>query len=378
VRVADVQPNKVRWLWRQRIPLGKLTELSGDPDVGKSTLVCDVVARLTTGAAMPDGTKADLPGPAVAFIFSAEDSVDDTIRPRLEAAGADVSLVYSFGNEMLQLPADIAKLSTDIERTGAKLVVFDPFVAFLDPRLRTNRDQDVRRALTPLAEVAARTGAAVVLIRHLTKAEASKAIYRVGGSIGITGAVRSSLLAACDPDDPGGALRLLATVKANLTSFAPTLAYRIDSLHESASRVIWDGVSQHTANTLLVGAASTDDRSAMSEAEDFLHKELATGRRPAEDVKNAARRIGITDITLRRARANLGVKAEREGYGADGRWYWEPPALAESAIDAQNAKDAHAAGVGAVEPLDVGQARQPIDKRRKLQALVERLQQAAD
>jgi RecA-family ATPase len=263
VRVADVQASKVRWIWPQRIPLGKLTELSGDPDVGKSTLVCDLVARLTTGAAMPDGTNADLSGPSVAFVFSAEDSIDDTIRPRLEAAGADLGLVYCFGNSLLQLPADIEKLRADIKQTDAKLVVFDPFVAFLDPRLKANRDQDVRRALTPLAEVAAETGTAVVLIRHLTKAETSKAIYRMGGSIGITGAVRSSLLAAADPDDSTSTNRLLATVKANLASFAPTMAYHVEEMPESSSRVVWDGVSQHTASSLLVGAGSTD-RSAMA------------------------------------------------------------------------------------------------------------------
>jgi hypothetical protein len=90
--LADVTPKPVRWLWPNRIPLGKLTLVFGDPNLGKSFVTLDIAARLSTGKPWPD-----LPGvenvPAGTVLLSAEDDLSDTIRPRLAAAGADLSRV---------------------------------------------------------------------------------------------------------------------------------------------------------------------------------------------------------------------------------------------------------------------------------------------
>jgi hypothetical protein len=79
---------------RGRIPFGKLTVLDGDPGLGKSTIALNLCARISTASPLPDGTRLDYP--VTTILLSAEDSVGDTIRPRLEAHGADLDRVTAF------------------------------------------------------------------------------------------------------------------------------------------------------------------------------------------------------------------------------------------------------------------------------------------
>src|SRR5437764_13095617 len=89
---AEVVAQAVSWLWPERMPLGKLLILDGDPDLGKSLLSLDLCARLSTGRPFPDGRPG--PGPANALVLSAEDSAADTILPRLLRLGADTGRVF--------------------------------------------------------------------------------------------------------------------------------------------------------------------------------------------------------------------------------------------------------------------------------------------
>ncbi len=209
--LSDVQPERVRHLWPGRIPLGKLTVVDGDPGLGKTTVLLDIGARLTTDAAMPDGTASDLDGPAGVVILTAEDGLADTIRPRLDAAGADVSKVVALeclvnGDEERSLSlTDLNAIEAAVQAVDAKLVIIDPLMAFLSSETNSYRDQDMRRVLAPLARLAERLECAIVVIRHLSKGGGANAVYRGGGSIGIIGAARCGLLVAADPDDETGA-----------------------------------------------------------------------------------------------------------------------------------------------------------------------------
>src|SRR5262249_22936941 len=149
----------------------------------------------------------------------------DTIRPRLEAAGADLDRIHIFhavrreGHEVIpSLPENLPELERAIRDRHAELVVIDPLMAYLGGGVDAHRDQDVRRALAPLAKMVERTGAAGLAVRHLNKGGASggNPLYRGGGSIGIIGAARSGLLVARDPDDPER--RVFAVTKSNLAA----------------------------------------------------------------------------------------------------------------------------------------------------------------
>jgi len=138
-------------------------------------------------------------------------------------------------------------------------------MAYLGGDVNSYRDQDIRRALAPLAKLADRTGAAVVVIRHLNKGSGVSPIYRGGGSIGIIGAARSALLVAKDPDAPDSGRCALAPLKGNLAAPASALAYHVAVDADGVPRVEWEGASSHTAAALLAVPADDAERSAQEE-----------------------------------------------------------------------------------------------------------------
>lgn len=314
ILLSDVQPQEVKWFWQGRIPLGKVTVLDGDPGTAKSTMSQDLAARVTTGREMPDGTPGVSGG---VVLISAEDDLADTIRPRLDAAGADPSRVLALstvpskgGERPFSIPGDLPVLEETIKRISAVLVVIDPLAAFLDGRVDSNRDQDVRQALWLLAELAKRTGAAIVVIRHLNKKPGMRAIYRGGGSIGIIGAARSGLLAAKRRDSGDLAL---AIVKNNLCAPAPTLRYRVEETAGGIVRVVWLGVSAESADDLL--AEPAPHATKRQEACVFIQEKLEGGPRPSRELERLAQEKGIAEKTLRRARQELGIESWQTGDG---------------------------------------------------------------
>ncbi|MCC6642288.1 MAG: AAA family ATPase, partial [Deltaproteobacteria bacterium] len=316
----------------------------GDPGLGKSSVTLDLAARVTTGRAMPDGSPGASGG---VVLLSAEDGLADTIRPRLDAAGADVSRVVALasirldtGERMPELPLDLAAVEAAIERVSAVLVVVDPLMAYLGPETNSYRDQDVRRALAPLAALAERSGAAVLVVRHLRKSSGGPATHAGGGSIGIIGAARSGLLVARDPEDDDR--RILAPTKSNLGPPAASLAYRIVPAGDAAA-VEWLGVTDHSAADLLAAAAAADseERHAGAEAREWLGGLLLDGPVPAAEAQRRARADGIADRTLRRAREALGVVIRRRGWGPGSVVTW---ALPDSDADRPDAEAIPAIG----------------------------------
>ena len=136
--VGDLESRPVSWLWPGRLALGKLAMLDGDPGLGKSLVTLDLCARLSKGRSFPDGATG--PGGA-ALVLNGEDSAEDTIRPRLQALGADLKRVFvlraedTSAGEPLRLPEHTATLDDALARTRARLLVIDPIVAFLDPHV---------------------------------------------------------------------------------------------------------------------------------------------------------------------------------------------------------------------------------------------------
>ena len=187
VSLAEVVPEAVRWVWPGRVPLGKLTLLDGDPGVGKSAVLLDVAARVSRGGAMPDGTRGDVGGPAGVVLLTTEDGLADTVRPRLEAAGADLARVVAVtgipggqgqGPRPVVLPRDWLEVARVVARNRARLVIIDPLMAYLDGMVNAYRDQDARQALLPLSTLAEHTDAAIVVVRHLTKSAGGSACWR--------------------------------------------------------------------------------------------------------------------------------------------------------------------------------------------------------
>ncbi|MCV7428058.1 AAA family ATPase [Mycobacterium montefiorense] len=339
-RLADVEPEEVSWHWYGRLPVGKLVTLDGDPGLGKSTLALAIAANITRGGRWPDGSTCEYPG--AVLLMSAEDGLADTVRPRLDAAGADVAHVHAIegvliseehGERILRPPnlADIEALEEAITRTGARLLVIDVVMAYLPTGTDAHRDQDVRRVLSRLSSLAERTRCTILLLRHLNKAKGGDPIYRGGGSIGIVGAARAGMLVAPDPDDPDR--RILAAVKSNLGPPPESLAYRlIGDGGFGVARVQWEGSTEHTARTLLSALDGDDEHGAATEAEQWLADYLTEqGAAPSKTVKAAAAKAGIAERTLKRAAKSLPVVVDSRGFPRV--TWWEIPSQANASQD---------------------------------------------
>jgi putative DNA primase/helicase len=329
VLLSEIKRERVEWLWPGRIPIGKLTVLDGDPGLGKSMLTLDIAARLTMGRQFPDGADCET---ASVMLLSAEDGLADTIRPRLDATAADVSRVVAVpvvvtpeGTEVLPCIAEhLPQIEEAIRRISPRLLIVDPLMAYLGRGVNSYRDQDVREVLAPLAALAERTGVAIVLVRHLRKgSRAEGALYAGGGSIGIAGAARSVLLVAKDPDDEDR--RIVAAVKSNLCRTPPSLAYRIEEDKEGRPWIAWEKepVDISADRLLAAQAEGEEERTARSEAKDFLGYLLASGSVSSAEVFRQGKQRGLSEKTVRRAAKELNVETVKAGF-RDG-WSWSLP-----------------------------------------------------
>jgi len=259
VKLSEVETQPIEWLWRGRIPFGKITILDGDPGVGKSLLALTIAACVSTGRPMPDSTFGWQGG---VILITPEDSPEDTIKPRMEAVGCDPSQVHLLNTAItydtktqdvyerpFSLSQDLKDLEMGIIRNHAILVVIDPLMAVLGRNIDSSRDQDVREVLTPLAQIAERTGCAILIIRHLNKGNSANSLYRGAGSIGITAAARVALLVAHDPADEQK--RVFATIKNNLSKVATNLTFQIVENERGVPYIQWLGENHHTTSTLL-------------------------------------------------------------------------------------------------------------------------------
>ena len=333
VRLTKASAVKVRrasFLWAPRVPLGALAVLAGVPGQGKSHVTIDIAAKLTRGTL--DG---DLFGrPSAVVIASAEDAREFVMVPRLIAADADLDLV-SFPDvqrdgltDAINVPDDLAGLSEEMDRVGARLLIVDPLMAHIPTRLDGYKDQHVRQALAPLARLAEERSAAVIGVMHLNKRESGDLFSRVGGSGGFFGTARSALLVASDPDDPD--LRVLAHGKANLSLTAPALSFSLRSLDvptdeegvtASVAQVEWLGESFYTVTDLLGASRPT---TAKDDAEDWLTECLSAGPKPSAWIRKEAKAAGHSWRTIERAKESLGIVSDRLG-GASVRWEWSLP-----------------------------------------------------
>jgi hypothetical protein len=300
----------------------------GDPDLGKSLVTLDLCARLSTGRPFPDGSPS--PGPANALVLNGEDSGEDTVRPRLQALGADLDRVFVYrcddpdADGLLRLPRHWQQLHHDLTRTGARLLVIDPIMAFLDSCVMTGNDQSLRQALFPLARSAELHECAVLLVRHLNKQSGGRSLYRGSGSIAFQAACRSGWLVARDPHAP--AQCVLAQVKNNLAPPQPSLAYCVQEQEKASPLLSWLGPHPLTADQLLAGTHSRPASRPIHRARAFLRAFLARGPRTTRDIWAAARERGFTRATLDRAKGQLEIRAQWTS--RDGRpvSYWLLPA----------------------------------------------------
>jgi putative DNA primase/helicase len=335
-RVADIEAKPVHWLWRGRIARGKVTLIAGHPGLGKSQAGLSLAAIVSAGGKWPLCGEHCERGSVV--ILSAEDDAADTIRPRLEAAAADVSRVHLFEavrdqddkGEMrtrgLSLATDITRIAAKIaELSDVALLIVDPVSAYLGDT-DSHKNADVRALLTPLADMASRHGVAVVLITHLSKNASAEALLRVQGSIAFAAAARAAWGVARDKNAPSR--RLFLALKNNIGQDQTGLAFAVEGVTLpggiETSRVVWEGEPvTMSAEEAFAPELNREDRAAVEEAKAFLAGLLADGPVPSRQVRADAEGAGHHWSAIRRAQVALGVDAVKEGF--KGGWTWRLP-----------------------------------------------------
>jgi hypothetical protein len=370
---ADIRPEAITWFWPQRIAIGKLTLLAGQPGLGKSQITASLAAATTTGGSWPcDEGTAPL---GSVIVLSAEDDPADTQIPRLLAAGADcrkVQIVSAVrekdakGNRTFNIQADMDLIEGELDRLGdVSLITIDPLSSYLG-KVDSHNNTDVRGVLELLSEMAARRKVAIVGVTHFNKGDGA-AINKVIGSIAFVAAARAAFMVAVDPDDESR--RLFVGIKNNVGRTAGALAFRVLQMMVGENQDIvapyihWDSepVSGTTADQILAAAKGSGDgeRSAKAEVVDFLSSILATGPLSADAIQEEAVAAGHLragapigkDKTFRLAKEELGIRQHagtvyREGgAGAAGRWFWRLPAPKAP----QNPYGAPVSGEGALD-----------------------------
>ncbi len=328
-RLSSVEAEPVEWLWRNRYARGKLGLKVGDVGTGKTYLDIDLVARLTTGRAWPDGEAS--PGPGRVILLTSEDGIADTIRPRIDQQGGDPNMIdvlravqRNDGEAPFTLERDLAALDVALSETKALAVIIDPLSAYLG-EADSYKDAEIRGLLTPLAALAEQHRVALIGDLHLTKAQQRRILYRVQASVAFVAQARTVLAVGEDPDTPGR--RLLVPLKNNLGPTPPVLAFRITD-----AGLVWEqGPVEGTADRLFAQdeTSTRSEQRERDQAATFLRDLLRDGPAASAQILKDANANGISRRTLFRAKTDLGITAERSRTvsGNTGPWYWGLPVV---------------------------------------------------
>jgi len=334
---SEIKPRKVEWLWPGRIPLGKLTTFAGNGGLGKTFVLTDIAARISRGDGWPDGTNGNQPGKVL--YVSGEDDPDDTLVPRLIAAGANLANVAFFKPEVLgtftladipRLDLAAAQLSGRVPIGAVQMVAIDPPTAYLGG-INDHKNSELRSLLTPLALWAGKNRIAVVFISHVSKPQGARveALMRVIGGVAWVNAVRAAHMFAKHPDEPDR--RLFVGMKSNLGRERKGLSYRLASVDpneiDGAAKVEWLGEVETTADEAVNHCQPEKKNRSQRAAEWLIERFREKLEWESDDLFAAGEREGITRKAIFEAKELLDLpKARRiKHLGGDVSWQWWVP-----------------------------------------------------
>ena len=342
--VQEIDERALAWLWYGRLAFGEMTLLDGAKGKGKSFITYDIIARATRGLAMPGEDMAEC-GPITVLLFTDEGGWDTTIRPRLRAAGADLTRIARVSPEAVRkewgFPNGAKRVGNAIRECDARLAIFDPITDMLNEDIQTHNDASVRRALGPMAAVLNDTGCAGLAIRHFNKMAGAGARNRGSGSTAFQNRARVHMITGELPDgreDKFG----IAIVDTNLTSkkgIGDVWGYNItdsdiltgDRQGSYHGRIEWGGIAEGvTPDILADGEAVVRSKGSntLNEVTDvmselFLEKDTWGSNEVMEFLQQAG--VSVRKDVVARARTTLGIRAvavRKKGMAGVQSWNW--------------------------------------------------------
>ena len=322
-KISDIEPKPINWLWEDYMAKGTITLITGEPELGKSQITLNMAAIVTTGGTWPDNRKKQCKVGNV-ILISAEDSLEHTIRTRLEANSANMDKIYHLdgigdynsGNNLFNLKSNLNELETMInEINGVSMIVIDPLSAFI-AGVDSYKNTDVRSMLAPLSKLAEKYDIAIVGVEHPPKSSNGKAINQVGGSKAFIAAARSAYLVSKDPQD--GKRSLFLRIKNNLTSHSVGISYRLEEVSlptGKISKVVWgDEPVKTTADKVLAYHNQTEFKHNKESRKKWLQEELADGPKNVAEVEKKALTQGITKKQFRNLREKMSVESNKTSF----------------------------------------------------------------
>lgn len=314
IHMEDVVSKEVEWLWYPYIPYGKITIIEGDPGEGKTTLVLKLAAALSRGLPLPcDDDKEYEP---IHIIYqTAEDGIEDTIKPRLEKAGADCSMIRVIDETDKELSMTDDRLEQAIIETKARLIILDPIQAYIGATVDMHRANKIRPVLKHLGIIAEKHNCAIILIGHMNKASGSKSTYRGLGSIDIQATARSVLLVARLRDKPN--IRIMAHDKSSLAPAGDAIGFEMTE----DNGMVCIGPYDITIDELLSGNEGRGKKK-LDIAENFIKEYFGSNKViPSNEIMMEAAKRSIKRNTLLSAKKKLGITSDKEK-AEDGTIYW--------------------------------------------------------
>jgi hypothetical protein len=320
---SDIQEVPISWCWPNRLEYGALCLLGADPGVGKSLLLATLAAHVTTGRPWPDrhgNTRGVL-------IVSSEDDPRKSTRPRLRVAEADLNRVGilrqvriadgdGWIHRQLCLQSDLSAMRQAMSEIGdVGLVCVDPIDSYIGRDTRSNANEEVRAVLEPLVQLAEETGACIVIVKHLNKADmGGNALYRISGSMAFVALSRCVHIIGHDPEDKSR--KLLMPLKISHGVKPGGLAYTVEQTAEGLPLLAWDAAPVDADPDAVLSRKPTKAPTAKNRASEWLEAQLAAGPVLSRLIEDGAKAAGFSLATLNRAKEALGVQSSQVRDGA--------------------------------------------------------------
>lgn len=307
---SSTTTKNVDWLWYPYIPYGKITLIQGDPGDGKSTFILSIASLLSRGLDMPDGFK--VPEARNVIYQCSEDSIADTIKPRLISAGADCSKIAYIIDDDSTLTLSDDRIEQTISETRAGLFIIDPLQSYIGSDGDISNVSKMRPLLNKLSRISAKYNCAIVIVSHMNKSISGKNLYRSIGSIDIAAISRSVLMLIRDDNDTS--LRHIIHVKSSLAKEGDGISFYLGS----DKGIRWTNDTVPFLGDILEKNYSKSKRLFVA---DSLMEILANGSQPTTMIIGFFKQNGISERTVNEAKKNLNIQAFKKG----NKWYWKLP-----------------------------------------------------
>ena len=259
--IGCYETEAIVWLWPNWLARGELHLYVGVEGDGKGYSLSDIIARLSRGGQLPDGTYAPM---CRVLMLTAEDSIERTVRPRLERHGAHLDNILILeavadgdNRKMFSIAKHLPMLRAAVIEHRIDALVIDPLSSTLQHSDR-NSEGEVRDLIGPLQMLGRETDVAVIGVGHLNRPNGTtrRPVQRILGSTGFGAVARVVWMVVPAGDETDATRRVTGVVKSNIAPKPEPLEWSIPAID---APITWHGPSGRDMDELVSGGARTHE-----------------------------------------------------------------------------------------------------------------------